>query len=194
MAEQTRLPRAQRRVQLIDSAAGTFLRQGYARTSMEDVAQDAGVSRLIVYRVFDSKPQLYRAVLQRVIDAMTEVILGRDVADLRPAGARVLVPIARSQPDAFRLLWRHSLHEPEFSDVGRQVRAVVTQYGRAVYRAAVGEHDPVKVEWAARSSANHLMESVCTWLDVGTPDRDEEAGDLISAGMRALEVAWVQRP
>ena len=65
MAEPTRLPRAARRAQIIDSAAGTFLVVGSTPTSMDDVAGDAGVSRLILYRIFDSKHELYRTVLRR---------------------------------------------------------------------------------------------------------------------------------
>ena len=55
MADADALPRAARRAQLLEAAATAFLERGFDGTSMEDVAQEAGVSRLIVYRIFESK-------------------------------------------------------------------------------------------------------------------------------------------
>src|SRR3954454_23986095 len=68
-----RLPRAQRRDQIVRAAATAFLTGGYDKTSMEDVARAAGVTRLIVYRIFESKELLYLAVLNAVVD---EVAIG----------------------------------------------------------------------------------------------------------------------
>ena len=48
MAASTRLTRAARRAQLIESAAASFQERGYDKTSMDQIAQAAGVSRLIV--------------------------------------------------------------------------------------------------------------------------------------------------
>ena len=63
-----RLPRAARREQLIRAAAAAFLSAGYDKTSMDDVAKAAGVTRLIVYRIFESKEALYVAVIASVLD------------------------------------------------------------------------------------------------------------------------------
>src|SRR5262249_48099601 len=58
------LPRAERRAALLHAAARVFARAGFAHTSLEEIAAAAGVTRLIIYRHFDSKEVLYRAVLQ----------------------------------------------------------------------------------------------------------------------------------
>jgi len=49
------LSRADRQAQLLRAAATAFARAGFAATSMDDVAAEAGVTKLIVYRNFDSK-------------------------------------------------------------------------------------------------------------------------------------------
>ncbi|MEO5723835.1 MAG: helix-turn-helix domain-containing protein, partial [Ilumatobacteraceae bacterium] len=49
-----RLPRAQRREQIMVAAASAFVRTGFDATSMDDVARAAGITRLIVYRIFES--------------------------------------------------------------------------------------------------------------------------------------------
>src|SRR6185436_19787519 len=67
-----RLPRAERRAQLLTAAATAFVRAGFDGTSMEDVAEQAGVTRLIVYRIFATKEDLYRAVLESVTDRLRD--------------------------------------------------------------------------------------------------------------------------
>jgi AcrR family transcriptional regulator len=194
MPERTRLPREARRAQLIESAAGTFLHRGYDGTSMEDVAQDAGVSRLIIYRIFASKHDLYRAVLQSVLDDLGEAVAPYAVEDLRRVGAaRVILPVARAHPDAFRLLWRHALSEPEFAALVLEVRSVFTRNAREIMVNFIHD-DELRLEWAARTATAHFVEEMCTWLDVGDPARDAEAADLMVNGIRALVAAWSETP
>src|SRR4051812_50069115 len=66
------LRRDERQAQLLSAAATAFAHAGFAGTSMEDVAATAGVTKLIVYRHFDSKDELYRAVLTQVATRLRE--------------------------------------------------------------------------------------------------------------------------
>ncbi|MBP2451416.1 TetR/AcrR family transcriptional regulator [Mycolicibacterium lutetiense] len=65
-----RLTRAQRqertRAELLEAAKQRFLRHGYAGTSLEDIAEDAGFSKGAVYSNFGSKPNLCRDVLELI--------------------------------------------------------------------------------------------------------------------------------
>ena len=58
-----RLPRTERREQIIAAATRAFAGAGFAATNLDDIAAEAGVSRAILYRHFDSKTDLYQAVL-----------------------------------------------------------------------------------------------------------------------------------
>ena len=188
-APKARLPREARRAQVIEAAAGAFLAGGYDGTSMDDVAQAAGVSRLIVYRIFESKQDLYRAVLTTVLADLGRRFDGLGIDAIRSQGAaNVILPVARAHPDAFRLLWRHAWHEPAFADVAREFRAYVTSYARAILSTYLT--DDVVLDWAARSAGAHLIDGLCNWLDAGDPDRDAELGDRMTRGLRAMAGAW----
>jgi AcrR family transcriptional regulator len=188
----TRLPRSARRAQLLDAAATAFLERGFDGTSLEHVAKEAGVSRLIVYRVFQNKHELYRAVLAQVNRALADQFVGLGVDDvLSHGGGWLMLPVARAHPDAFRLLWRHAWHEPEFATEATEFRGYVTFYAGQILSRVIG--DPVLLEWAARSAAAHLVDGICNWLDVGDPERDEEFAGTITAGLRALGTAWAAR-
>lgn len=189
MAGTERLPRAERRAQLIEVAAGAFLERGYDATSMDDVARRAGVSRLILYRIFESKPELYRAVLATVLAELGARFVGLDIADIRERGAaHAILPVARAHPDSFRLLWRNASREPEFADVAEDFRNYVTYYAREILELYI--QDEALVHWAARSAGAHLIDGLCTWLDDGDAERDEELATIMTEGLRALAVAW----
>jgi len=56
-----------RRQQLLEAALGVFARHGYRKTSMDDVAQAAGVSRQGLYLHFANKEDLFRAAVRHSI-------------------------------------------------------------------------------------------------------------------------------
>ena len=56
-----------RRNRIIAAATTVFLRYGHARTTMNDVAEEAGISRPALYLVFPHKDQIFTAVIQNLI-------------------------------------------------------------------------------------------------------------------------------
>ncbi len=67
-----RLPAAERRRQLLDSAVVVFASEGFHQTSMNDVASAAGVTKPVLYQHFGSKHDLYRELLRDVGDQLRE--------------------------------------------------------------------------------------------------------------------------
>src|SRR2546423_7434448 len=62
----SRLPAARRRRQLLDVALEVFAANGFHRTSMEEVADHAGVTKPVLYQHFTSKRELYLELLDDV--------------------------------------------------------------------------------------------------------------------------------
>lgn len=60
-----RLPAAQRREQLLDTAAKLFAVHGYAGATTSQIAKAAGVTEPIIYRHFESKRELFIALIER---------------------------------------------------------------------------------------------------------------------------------
>lgn len=60
-----RLPAAQRREQLLDTAAKLFAVHGYAGATTSQIAKAAGVTEPIIYRHFESKRDLFIALIER---------------------------------------------------------------------------------------------------------------------------------
>jgi AcrR family transcriptional regulator len=183
------LPRAERQEAILRGAATAFAQTGYAATSMEDIAAASGITKLIVYRHFDSKEGLYRAVLQRVFDRLAEEFLTVYAAQPEDGvGARTLLTVAREDPAGFRLLWRHAAREPEFAEYARELREHAVDASRALL---AGRIEPELHEWAAQTIVGYLVEAVLNWLEFGDPDRDEELIELATGALRTGITAWM---
>jgi AcrR family transcriptional regulator len=188
----TRLPRAARRSQIIETAAGAFLTAGFDGTSMEDVAEAAGISRLMIYRVFETKERLYRAVLSSITDEFVAEFQELDLAEIRRRGGivRIMLGIARRHPDAFRLLWRHAAHEPAFATFSDRFRTVVAEYTENVVILTGRAIDARMLRWCATSLSAHLLEGMSSWLDRGDPSLDDDYIVLQVCGLFAMIDAW----
>ncbi|MPZ14910.1 MAG: TetR family transcriptional regulator, partial [Chloroflexi bacterium] len=104
-----RLGRRERREQILATATRAFARTGFEATSLDDVAREAGITRVIVYRHFESKADLYRAVLDRAQHRLVEATGAPSFTDASIDG---LLAAAADDPDGFRLLFHHAAREP----------------------------------------------------------------------------------
>ena len=184
------LRKEERQESILRGAAAAFARSGFAATSMDDVATACGVTKLIVYRHFDSKEELYRAVLQRVFDRQAEeLVAGLQRPGQRGLGMRTMLTVARENPDGFVLLWRHAAREPQFAEYASEQRAAAVEAARQLLGTVTG--DPTFDRWDAEAVIAWLVETVLVWLEVGDPARDDELIDRATAGLRAMRAAWL---
>ena len=98
-----RLPAEQRRTQLLEVAIEIFAERGFHATSMDDIAEAAGVTKPVLYQHFPSKRALYRELLDDVDRQLTERLVDRDRrrghrARAGPGGLRRLLPLRRRAP------------------------------------------------------------------------------------------------
>src|SRR3954451_4582020 len=79
-----RVPRAVRARQLVELAEELFAERGYAGASMDELCRRAGVTKPIVYDLFESKEGLFRACLARAVDRMADSIAAAVRAETDP--------------------------------------------------------------------------------------------------------------
>ncbi|MER8101839.1 TetR/AcrR family transcriptional regulator [Kitasatospora sp. NPDC094016] len=82
-----------RRTAVLDSALATFARFGYRKTSMEEVARAADISRPGLYFLFSSKEALFRAAVTQALE--------RDIAVVEHVLADVDRPLPERLLEAF---------------------------------------------------------------------------------------------
>ena len=157
---------------------------------MEDVAAEAGITRLIVYRHFDSKQGLYDAVLEQVSHRLREAVIERmRPGQLAPGAAEAMITVARSDPAAFTLLWRHASREPQFAEHARQIHTQVVN-GAGDLLSAQTALAPELRGWAATTLVAFLIDAVLAWLDEGDPANDPRFVEVMGRSMPALVRTW----
>lgn len=66
----------ERQHQLLEAALGIFLRYGFRKTSMDEVARAAHISRQGLYLHFKTKEELFRATVRHLLDGALESAVG----------------------------------------------------------------------------------------------------------------------
>jgi AcrR family transcriptional regulator len=96
----------------LDAALKLFLRGGYHGTSMQAVADQAGVTKPVVYACFDSKDELFRALLRREEERILAEIQGAfedtDLSDPETTLTEGFIGFLRAvgdSPDVYRLIF-----------------------------------------------------------------------------------------
>lgn len=186
-AAPVRMPRQQRRVQVLDAAREVFVALGYHAAGMDDIAEQAGVSKPVLYQHFPSKLDLYLDLLDSGIDdllAQSDAAV-RSTTDNKQrvkATMQAYFAFVDDSRGAFRLVFESDLtNEPAVRD---RVDRANLEMARKI--AAVIAEDTGLSEAQALLLGSGLqgMAQVAArqWLqqDAGRLPR-EEAADLIAA-------------
>jgi AcrR family transcriptional regulator len=141
-----------KRAQIVGAAMEAFLGAGYAEASVNQIAADAGVSIKTLYRHFDSKDDLFSAVIQAACGNLGEGLGGES----EPAAAWYGEPPATGLALAGEEYLRHALSHEQVA-----LYRVVTrdshrfpEIGRRYHEEVVGGRDAKFAGyldlWAAR--------------------------------------------
>jgi AcrR family transcriptional regulator len=182
-----RLSAPARREQILDVALEVFANAGFHGASMNDVADAAGVTKPVLYQHFDSKRDLYQALIAEVgnrlrnniAKATAEATDGKSTTEL---GFRAYFRWVAEDHDGFRLLFGSgSRRDDEFNDAVRQITADSAQ--------AIAPLIAVDIDESHRKTLAHAL----VGLAEGASRRLVELGDEFDPDEIAAEVsalAW----
>ncbi|TMM10879.1 MAG: TetR/AcrR family transcriptional regulator [Actinobacteria bacterium] len=195
-----RLPAAERRRQLLDVALEAFAANGFHVTSMDDIAEAAGVTKPVLYQHFRSKRALYLELLDDVGARLMEAITKATATATGPrqqveAGFAAYFRFVAVHENAFRLLFGSlARRDEEFSAAVRRVEDSIaeavadridadvdTSHRRLLAYAVVGMAEGASSHVVARRSLGVL--------DDGAGGRGIEI-DPDELARRIAELAW----
>lgn len=130
-----RLPRTARRAQLLVAAQEVFVRAGYHQAAMDEIADQAGVSKPVLYQHFPSKLELYLALLDQHTEALVAAVR-QALASTHDNKQRVAATMAAyfefvdREGEPFRLVFESDLTNEE--PVRERVDAVTERCADAI--------------------------------------------------------------
>ena len=187
-----RMPRRERRAQLLESALEVFVAQGYHAAAMDDIAERAGVSKPVLYQHFPGKLDLYLALLDvscdTIIDNCRRALESTvDNKQRVEATIEVFYEYVAQDTGAFRLVFESDLtNEPA---VREQVDRVTVDCARLI--AEVIRDDTGLPDEASRLLAVSLVGmaqvSARFWLtEAGGLGRDQAAALVAGLAWRGI--------
>ena len=101
-----------RRPEVLDAALKLFLESGYDGTSMQAVADEAGVTKPVVYACFNSKDELFRSLLareeERIVGEIQGAFAAADLSDPETTlidGFTGFLRAVGDYPEVYRLIF-----------------------------------------------------------------------------------------
>jgi AcrR family transcriptional regulator len=182
--------RVRRRELLLLAAADVLNERGIRHVTMDDVAQRAGVSKVILYRYFGSKDKLVHAVLNEVVEAILTADLAE--ADWWTDRVRRTLRVARQHPSAMRLLVRHASHDAEFGVHFDRLTAALVARVEERQQAILGPVDQSRGAFAvlAESVTAFLLDAYVRWIEHPDDTDDERFLDWVTKSVRAMVFYW----
>jgi AcrR family transcriptional regulator len=185
----------QRREQLVGVARTLFAHKGYEATSIEEIADRAGVSKPVVYQHFGGKAGIYRVVVDREVRHLTDSISRSFEAGhprlVAEGAADAFLTYIEEREDGFRVLVRDAptpITGGSFASVIANVATRAEQLLIAEFAERGFDEDSAPVYALMLVGAVALVGE--WWLDNRTQSRDKVAAHLVNLlwnGLRGLE-------
>jgi AcrR family transcriptional regulator len=172
-----RLTADERRQAILAAAQDVFAGRGYHGSSIDEIAQAAGISKALIYEHFPSKKDLHASLLEMHVHELFRRLAANAGTD-EPGDVRLrngldaFLGWAEEQRGAFRMMFRDAA-DPEVADVVRQVQGQAT--------AAV--HALMATEPMAPAASAEA-------LDLGI----RMIAQQLTGGMQALALWWDEHP
>jgi len=186
-----RMSGKERREQLLDIGRTVFARKGFDGTSVEEIAERAGVSKPVVYEHFGGKEGLYAVVVdrevQRLLDRITASLVGNHPRELLEQAAGALLDYVEKDTDGFRILVRDS----PVASSGGTFASMISDIATQVEHVLAGEfkardYDPKLAGLYSQALVGMVALTGQWWLDARKPKRDEVAAHLVNLAWNGL--------
>jgi AcrR family transcriptional regulator len=193
----TRLPRAERELQMLETARIMFAERGFAAVTMDELAAEVGVTKPLLYNYFGNKGRLYLACMEPAAEALVDTVAAAVAATDTPgaalrAGVHAFFIFVDADRDAWRVLFDETL--PAGAEPARRA---AEQRERLAALVAAAELERVQAE--RREAARIEIEGLSTamlgaaealarwWLRTGAMPAADAAELLVRTLERGLD-------
>ncbi|GAA4667551.1 MULTISPECIES: TetR/AcrR family transcriptional regulator [Amycolatopsis] len=171
MTTRKRMPRAERERQMLEVAEAVFAERGYAAASMDEIAEQVGVSKPMLYEYFHSKEGLLLACI-----AASRAQL-RTATEEAVAGATSAEDALRRGLHAFFVYIRE--HQQAWSLLRNEM-------------VLIGTSASEEIEATRRQQTDLIAKLMAGLLDVGSPLRVEAAAEIVVGACERLAI-WCEQ-
>lgn len=188
--ESLKLLKENRREALLRKTSAVFAQKGLSHISMDKLAKEVGVTKVVLYRYFKSKGELIGIILDSIVDS----ILVSDFKDSAWGHKRVSenLEIIRKNDDAFICLLRHARYDPKYSSYYNKL---IDQVDRnTILRLndfTKNNSAIINKQFVAARISSLIFVSIIEWIESGDPSNDDILVDWLVRSCVGLAQSWV---
>lgn len=176
---------ADRRPSIVNAALTAFARGGYAGTTVNDIAQEAGISSAYVLKLFGGKEALFIAALDSCFERIEKQLATAVKDDTSQTPAEILNAMAGSYAEliADRTLLLIQVHAQSAATIPAVGKAFRAGLSRITYFAKErsGASDSEVQRFIAYGQLCHLV------VTAGVADIDQDWSHILAGGLRHPE-------
>ncbi len=187
-----RMTGKERREQLLDIGRSLFAERGFDATSVEEIAQRAGVSKPVVYEHFGGKEGLYAVVVDREMSRLLDSITGALTSSGKPRqvlerAALALLDYIEQSTDGFRILVRDSPVAQSTGSFASLISDATSQVEHIMARQFEERgFDARYAPMYAQMLVGMVALTGQWWLEERKPDKAEVAAHLVNLAWNGL--------
>ncbi len=161
-----RRPSSERRKEILEAALTIFVQKGYSDARMDDIVQEIGLSKGAIYHHFQSKRDLFIALIEHWMDQFSGIESGgglraKPSAEIIRKIARFTAKVFQRNPNWFLVepeIWAFANRDKEIKELSNQLYTrVLTEFEALITRGIeYGEFKPVNTRMIALSIMTSL--------------------------------------
>jgi len=187
---------ADRREGILDAALDEFSINGFHETSLEGVAETAGISKALIYEHFSSKRDLHEALLGRYVHALLEGVIGAIATAAPPedrlrAGADAFLSFVEGHREPWRLIVRNLADSGIDTTVGRvqsEIAHAIAALMQVDATPEMIEENPEDAQFEIEMLAQQIVGSLRALANWWDDHRDVPRERLLATHM---DFAWI---
>jgi len=161
-----RRPSSERRIEILEAALTIFVKKGYSETRMDDIVQELGLSKGAIYHHFQSKRDLFIALIEHWMDQYSPIetegkLHARPSSEIIHHIARFTARLFQRNPNWFLVepeIWSFSNRDPEIRELSGQLYARMLESFETLVKRGIryGEFKDVNARLIAMSIMTSL--------------------------------------
>jgi AcrR family transcriptional regulator len=174
------MPRPERERLILDVAGQVFARAGFHSASMDEIAEEAGISKPMLYTYFGSKEGLYGAYVERAgRDLLRRLVTAAPADDQSAAGLRARITeflaFVEEHGDGWKVLFREVGSTRPFAEQVAALREQIVDAIRRLINDAALAYRPPAPDAVAHALVGAGESLANWWLDHPEVARDQVA-------------------
>jgi len=170
IAERKEREKEQRRKEIISAAEKVFFKKGVENATMDDVAQQAELSKATLYLYFNSKEEIYSAIFSKSQEALFKMIekVTAKVTDTRDKIATLLaafISFQKKNPDYFEAFFYFLTRDIEVDEENCYVKQR-RKSGQEFLKKWVHLVEKGKKDGFIRKDLNEIPVAIILWIQL----------------------------